>query len=61
MSNLTTLIDLQRGSFLDEASPSNLATSLTIPGMKDGKPFCVAAIWDTWRDPQTGADIRPLL
>jgi len=26
--------------------------------MKDGAPFCLAAIWDDWRDPKTGATMR---
>lgn len=26
--------------------------------MKDGTPFCVAAIWDDWRDPKTGITTR---
>ena len=26
--------------------------------MKDGSPFALAALWETWRDPTTGEDIR---
>lgn len=26
--------------------------------MNDGQPFCVAAIWDRWRNPKTGATMR---
>lgn len=26
--------------------------------MADGSPFCLAAIWDTWRDTATGEDFR---
>lgn len=26
--------------------------------MKDGSPFALAAIWESWRDPETGDDVR---
>jgi putative SOS response-associated peptidase YedK len=26
--------------------------------MKDGEPFCLAAIWETWRHPETGVDYK---
>jgi putative SOS response-associated peptidase YedK len=26
--------------------------------MKNGSPFALAAVWDTWRDPLTGEDRR---